>query len=106
MTYEAWLKEIDIWQVFTEIDITKQGPTVFLTVEGKARETVLELNIKEINCADGVNNIINCLNKLYIKDKTQTAFEMYKKFEKYRRPTEMSISDFITEFESLLNKTK
>lgn len=105
-SYESWLKEIDIWQAFTDIDIKKQGPAVFLTLEGKARETVLELNVKEINCEDGVKNIINCLNKLYLKDRTQTAFETYEKFEKYRRPTEMSISDFINEFERLLNKTK
>ena len=106
VSYDAWLKEISIWQTFTDIDAKKQGPAVFLTLEGKARETVLELDVKEINCDSGVENIIKCLDKLYLKDKTQTAFETYEKFEKYRRPTEMTISDFINEFERLLNKTK
>ena len=106
VSYDAWLKEHSIWQTFTDINAKKQGPAVFLTLEGKARETVLELDVKEINCDSGAENIIKCLDKLYLKDKTQTAFETYEKFEKYRRPTEMTVSDFINEFERLLNKTK
>ena len=105
-SYDAWLKEISIWQTFTDIDVRKKGPAVFLTLEGKARQTVLELNVKDINCDSGVENIIKCLDKLNLKGKTQTAFETYEKFEKYRRPTEMTISDFINEFERLLNKIK
>ena len=66
-SYESWLTEIDIWQTFTDTDIKKQGPAVFLTLEGKARETILELDVKEINCEDGVKNIISCLNKFVFK---------------------------------------
>ena len=72
-SYGAWLKEINIWQTFTDINIKKQGPVVFLTLEGKARKSILELDVKDINC--------NCLNKLYLKDKRQTAFKTYEQFE-------------------------
>ena len=82
-SYDAWLKEISIWQTFIDIDVRKQGPAIFLTFEGKARQTVLELNVKAINCDSGVENIIKCLDKLNLKGKTQTAFETYEKFEKY-----------------------
>ena len=33
-SYDAWLKEISIWQTFTDTDIKKQGLAVFLTLEG------------------------------------------------------------------------
>ena len=69
-------------------------------------KTVLELNVKEINCENSVKNITICLNKLCLKDKIQTAFETHKKSEKYRRSIEISVSDFINEFERVLNKTK
>ena len=49
ISYEHWLKEIKIWQSFTEIAAEKQGPAVFLTLEGKAREAAIELEIEEIN---------------------------------------------------------
>ena len=80
-SYGAWLKEINIWQTFTDINIKKQGPAVFLTLEGKARKSILELDVKDINCNSGVKNITNCLNKLHLKDKRQTAFKTYEQFE-------------------------
>ena len=54
ISYEAWLKEISIWHTFTDIDIKKLGPVVFLTLERKAHESVPELDIKDINCDSGV----------------------------------------------------
>ena len=36
---------------------------------------------------------------LCLKDKTKTPFETYEILERYTTPIEMSISDFINEFE-------
>ena len=104
--YEEWLKAIEIWQTFTGLTDEKQGPAIFLTLEGKARETVLNLDIKEIKAKNGVESIVKALNKLYLKDKLQMAYETYDTFEKFRRPEKMSIKEYINEFERLLNKTK
>ena len=105
-SYEAWLKELKIWQSFTDIPKAKQGQAVFLTLEGKARETVLEFDVGDINSDNGVKNITACLDSLYLKDKTQTAYEAYDSFERFRRPDDMAISDYINESEKLLNKIK
>ena len=104
--YEDWLKEIEIWQAFTDLTDEKQGPAIFLTLEGKARETILNLDIKEIKAKNGVENIVKALNKLYLKDKLLMAYETYDAFEKFCRPEKMSIKEHINEFERLLNKTK
>lgn len=40
---------MNIWQAFTGID-EKKGSRVFLTHAGKARETLLALDVKKINC--------------------------------------------------------
>ena len=53
-----------------------------------------------------MDNIIACLDKLYFKHKTQTAYGIYEKFEMYRQPNDMSISNFVNEFERLLDKTE
>ena len=73
---------ISIWQTFTDTEIKKQGQAVFLTIEGKAREFVPELDVTDINCDSGIQNIINRLNEQYLKDKTQTVFETFETFEK------------------------
>ena len=89
-----------------DIGKIKQGPAVFLSLEGKSRKSVLELDGKDINKDDNVDNIIACLDKLYFKHKTQTAYGIYGKFEMYRQPNDMSISNFVNEFERLLDKTE
>ena len=81
ISYDYWLKEIKIWQSFTDISEEKQGPAVFFTLEGKACEAAIELEVEEINHKDGIKNIIKKLDKLYLKDQTQAAYERYDNFE-------------------------
>ena len=104
--YDDWLKEIEIWQAFTDLAAEKQGPAVFLTLEGKAREAMLNMDIEKIKGRDGVENIVTELNKLYLKDKLEMAYETYDAFAQFRRPADMSMKDYINEFERLLSKTK
>ena len=63
IVYENWKKEIKIWQVFTDLPKKKQGPVIFLTLSGKAREAVLELDIEKLNYDSGVNNVLKRLDK-------------------------------------------
>ena len=101
-SYESWLKEIEIWQAFTDLSAEKQGPAIFLTLEGKAREAILDLDISLLKGNSGVKNIVTVLDKLYLKDKLQMAYESYDAFEKFKRPQNMSINDYINEFERLI----
>ena len=105
-SYECWLKEIEIWQAFTTLTASKQGPAIFLTLEGRAREAVLELEVKAISAETGVKAITDKLDSLYLKDKVQSAYEAYDSFEKFKRPEDMSISQYLNEFERLMVKTK
>ena len=97
-SYDEWLKEIEIWQSFTDLADTKQGPAIFLTLEGRSREAVRELDVSKISAKDGVKNIMEKLDGLYLRDKTQSAFEAYDAFEKFCRASEMSISEYINQF--------
>ena len=104
--YDKWCKKIRIWQSFTNLDDTKQGPALFLVLEDDAQDAVLELDPAKIEAKDGVKNIISCLDELFKKDKTQSAFEALEAFEGYKRPRDLSMTDFCNEFEQLYNKTK
>ena len=104
--YDDWLKEIEIWQAFTDLAAEKQGPAVFLTLEGKAREAIFNMDIEKIKGKDGVENTVTELNKLYLKDKLEMAYETYDAFERFRQPADMSIKDYINEFQRLISKTK
>ena len=105
-SYETWVKELKIWQLFTDLPLTKQGPAIFLTLEGKAREAVLELDVEKLSSQDGVKNVLEKLDSLYAQDKIQVAYEAYDNFEKFQREDGVSMKDFLIEFERRLSKTK
>ena len=54
--YEPWKGEIAIWQAFTDLSAEKQGPAIFLTLSGKAREAVLQLDVSKLTDKNGVKN--------------------------------------------------
>ena len=97
--------EIDIWPGFTKEDETKQDPAIFLSLKGKACQEVRNILPVLIKSKDGIKETIKVLDKLYKRDKVQLGFETYDTFERFHRPADMSVSDYINEFESLLNKT-
>ena len=53
-----------------------------------------------------MNNVLNKLDKVFKKSDTVEKFEALDNFETYRRPHNVSISDFVIEFDKRYNKTK
>ena len=53
-----------------------------------------------------MENTIQELDNLYLKDSNYSAYEAYESFEKFCRPKSMPISDYIIEFERLHNNIK
>ena len=104
--YENWKCEIEIWQAFTVLAPKKQGPAIFLTSQGKAREAALEIEIKDLTDDQGVKKLIEKLDSLYLKDINQSAYAAYECFEMYRRPKEMNMKEFLNNFERLYNRLK
>ena len=64
LSYENCKKEIVIWQRFTKLEKKKQGLAIFLSLEGEARETALEIDINELD--DGAERIITQLDQLIV----------------------------------------
>ena len=67
-TYDARIKALNIWSKFTDLAKNKQGPAVFLSLEGEAQEAVLELAEDVITSDSGVKHIIERLDNIYKKD--------------------------------------
>ena len=104
--YEKWRKEMTLWQMATNVVAKKQAPTVFLSLTGKAREAVLEMNIELLNQDDGMTKLYEKLDSLFATDKDQAALHTYEKFEKFTRPSDMNMSDFRIEFDRLVQQLK
>ena len=106
IAYSDWKKEIDFWQIATSIKEEKQGAAIFLSLTGKSREAVLELTKEEISGNEGVKKVIEKLDGLWKEDDKKQAFNAYEKFEQFRRPEHMGVTDYLNAFERLNNKLK
>ena len=82
--------------MFTDLEKQHQGPAIFLTLKGKARETILaEIKLNDMSNDDGVDTITASLDKLYVKNESANAFNAFENFCHFRRPSNMSIKDYM-----------
>ena len=100
------MKELAIWQLYTDLDKKKQGPALTLSLTGKARDCVLELPVDDIGTEGSVKKIIDRRDKLFLKDKVQNAYIAYETFESFKRSSEMSVTEYNNESERLHHKLK
>ena len=82
------------------MDKDKQGPTINLSLEEKIRKTCSDIKLKDLNSDNGVDILVNKLKSLFTKDINQAAYLAYDKFETFKRHIDMSMVDFINEFET------
>ena len=77
-----------------------------MSLTGQAGEAIVEIDINKLSCNQGVENLIEELDQLYLKNSQYSADEAYGQFEKFCRPKPRSISNYIIKFERLYNKIK
>ena len=104
--YSTWKKEIKIWELVTSLNKTKRALMVFSSLEGTAREAVLELDTAVLNSEDGMEKLYEKLDTLFLEDVNQSAFRAYETFENYQRPPGTLLEDFLIEFGRLVAKLK
>ena len=104
--YDSWKKEMSVWEMATSLAFSRRAPTVFLSLEGKAREAVLEMDVTTLNADDGMEKLYQKLDTLFLEDSNQSAFSAYEAFEQYQRTSEMSINDYLVCFDRLVAKLK
>jgi len=105
-SYADWKNDIEIWKLFTKEDTKRQGPAVYLTLQGDARDAIRAMDKDDIAKENGVDLIIQELDKVYLKDETTRAFCAFKEFVEYRRQSGVSFSKFIVEWNQKYGEVK
>lgn len=103
-TYAEWKNDVQIWQLFTDLAKKKQGPAVYLSLTGHARECVRDLTPAVIGGDDGVQAITDKLDTLFLQDENTLAYIAFKEFYDYKRPSGVNITDFLVRFEYIHHK--
>ena len=104
--YEQWKKEVSMWKSCCKYETKQQGPALALSLGGKAKDAVLELELKDLEADTGVDLILTTLDGLFLKDENQRMYVAMKTFEQYTRPKGVSLDEYINEFEKNHNRLK
>ena len=88
-----------LWETFTDLSAEKRAPAICLSLTGRGRDAVLELDITKLNSVTGVKELIAKLDTIFLKDTEQRIYGAYDDFEKFKRNSDMNINDYIIEFE-------
>ena len=104
-SYDDWIKLMNIWSRYTDLAKIKQGPALILQLQDEAQETALTLTEDEIVSENGVQLIIEKLDKIH-KKKNVTLKKYHRNFETYKRPANTTMQQYLVEFEKRLNKIK
>ena len=77
--------DLEVWKLFTDTGKKKMGPAVYLTLTGRAREAVRDLNPADIGKETGLDEIIVKLDAVYLKDENTHAYAAFKEFYEFKR---------------------
>ena len=100
---DSWLHDLEIWRCVTGLDKKQQGPIIYLSLPEKIKQSCRDLKIPALNSDNGLDLLVDKLEKLYVKDSKTTTYLAYEKFESFQRPVNMTIQDYLNEFERLYN---
>ena len=106
MDYSNWVNDVKVWSLFTDLDKKKIGPAVYLSLEGKAREVVREIDYAKLASDEGYAEIISALDNVFLKDKNTRSYLAFKSFYNFKRSSGMSIVEFVTSFEKYYHDIK
>ncbi|CAG2236725.1 unnamed protein product [Mytilus edulis] len=109
--YSRWIDEIKAWKALTDLDKKKMGIAIALSLPEEGLNSIRDkvfsdLSLEALNADDGVDKLIEFMDKIFKKDELSEAYEAYSEFDRFRRSKVSSMEEYVTEFEKLYNKTK
>ena len=97
--YRRWKSDVEVWQLYTKEDKCRQGPAVYLSLKGKARDAVRGMSKDDLKKDNGFDLILAELDKVFEADNVTRAYCAFKDFVTYRRNNGEGFSTYTVEFE-------
>ena len=89
--YESYLKLLNVWRIATDLPKEKQGAALLLSLDNEAQQAALRVDQTTLASANGVDKVIEELNKVYAKDKTLLKYKALEDLENYKHPANTNI---------------
>ena len=105
-SYENWKNEVEMWRRVTDLDKKKQALAVALLLNGRPRDIALEIQADDLNKDDGMTTLIRELDKVFMREEKDRAYEAYSEFDRVSRRDGASMAEYIADFEQKYNKMR
>ena len=102
LLFDNWKKDLQIWCMFTDLEKKRLCPAIFFDVERQST-SLAEIKPTDMSKDNGVDTITASLDELYMKNESASAFNVFIHF---RRPSNMSIKDYMVDFNLRLCRTQ
>ena len=81
--YRLWRKEIEIWKKLTDLPKVKMGAALQYAcrTNKNINRAVLEIPEEDVDCDEGLDNVLTVLDQLHNADKVKNAVMYYEEFE-------------------------
>ena len=89
--YVTWKKEIKLCEAFTLIQKQKRSLAIFMPLAGEARKSLWNIETEILVARNRIENLIEGLDKMYIKDGKAQTCKVYETSRRFMRPSDMSI---------------
>ena len=106
MDYDVWKKDIELWKLFTDLPKEKVAIAIHLSLSGRARQATSEISINDMKSDNGFKILMDKLDRVFLQDENWRCFNSYLSFENYKRSSDTSISDYLSEFDRRHYKLK
>ena len=67
--FYAWEKEVQVWQIVTNLDETKQGAALYLALDGEAKDFCQSISVDQLKAQNGAQTVMDRIKELYGRDK-------------------------------------
>ena len=102
--YKTWKNKTEMWKLVTSVEAKEQGIVVLLdSLDGnaKAETAVSKLTAAELNVENGLNLLLEKLDKVFQEETIDEANNVYSSLLNLSKREDMSRNEYIIEFEHL-----
>lgn len=102
-SYASYKKDLQMWSRITSVPKASQAEVVVYGLEGHPtgikEKIIVNIGDDLENAEDGINILINFLDTIYKEDDMSAAWTKYKNFNKIVRADDVTVSNYIADFE-------
>ena len=103
--YNLWKKDVIVWSKLTSTDKIKRGRALQYSCRNheKLHEAVLNIHDELVDCDEGLNNVLEIIDKILDKTQHQKTVEAYENFLNLEFKPTQNIEEFFFEFDKSVN---